>query len=107
CLFAWNRALMRGLFRLRVQGIEHLPAQGPFLLAPNHASYLDPPAVAAALDYRWLRETYWGGWTGAVFSNPLSRLLSRLAQVVPIEPERAALSSLAFGAAVLKRRKNL
>jgi long-chain acyl-CoA synthetase len=107
CLFALNRALMRGLFHLRVEGLEHLPEQGPFLLAPNHASHLDPLAVAAALDPRRLRQTYWGGWTRTAFGNPLMRLVSRLAHVVPIEPERAARSSLALGAAVLKRRKNL
>ena len=74
---------------------------------PNHVSYLDSPALAAALGYHRLRQTYWGGWTGVAFRNPVMRLLSRLAQVVPIEQERSALSSLAFGAAVLKRGKNL
>ena len=106
-LFVVNRILMRGLFRLQVKGLEHLPAQGPFILAPNHVSYLDPLVIGAALDYRRLRQTYWGGWTGVVFGNPLTRLFSRLVQVVPIDPRRAVLSSLAFGGAVLKRGHNL
>jgi long-chain acyl-CoA synthetase len=106
-LFLLNRALMRGPFRLGVEGLETLPERGPFVIAPNHVSYLDSVAVAAALDYRLLRRTYWAGWTGAVFGNPLTRLVSRLAQVVPIDPERASVSSLAFGAAVLARGKNL
>ena len=54
-----------------------------------------------------LRRTYWAGWTGAAFGNPITRLVSRLAQVVPIDPARAGLSSLAFGAAVLGRGRNL
>ena len=91
----------------RVEGLEHLPEQGPFVLVSNHVSYADSPALAAALGYRRLRQTYWAGWTGVAFRNPLFRLMSRLAQVVPIEQGRAALSSLAFGAAVLKRKKNL
>jgi long-chain acyl-CoA synthetase len=106
-MFALNRALMRGAFRLRVKGLENLPDEGPFVIAPNHVSYLDSFAVAGALDYRVLRRTYWAGWTGAAFGNPLTRLISRLAQVVPVDPGRASLSSLAFGAAVLKRGKNL
>ena len=106
-LFLLNRALMRGPFRLGVEGLENLPERGPFVIAPNHVSYLDSFAVAAALDYRLLRRTYWAGWTGAAFGNPLTRLVSRLAQVVPIDPERAGVSSLAFGAAVLARGKNL
>jgi 1-acyl-sn-glycerol-3-phosphate acyltransferase len=35
--------------RLRVEGLEHLPAQGPVLFAANHASYLDVVALLAAI----------------------------------------------------------
>jgi long-chain acyl-CoA synthetase len=106
-MLALNRALMRGSFRLRVRGLENLPEIGPFVLAPNHVSYLDSFALAAALDDGRLRETYWAGWVGAAFGNPVTRLVSRLARVVPIDPARAGTSSLAFGAAVLGRGKNL
>src|SRR5215210_4552090 len=106
-MFALNRVLMRGPFRLRVRGLENLPRSGPFVLAPNHVSYLDSFALAAALDDGRLRETYWAGWVGAAFGNPVTRLVSRLARVVPIDPARTGTSSLAFGAAVLGRGKNL
>jgi long-chain acyl-CoA synthetase len=107
CLFVLDRGIARGLFGLRAEGLEHLPEEGPFIIAPNHLSYLDPFAIAAALGYRRLRNTYWGGWAGAAFGNPLNRLVSRLAQVVPVDPDRAGVSSLAFGAALLKRERNL
>jgi long-chain acyl-CoA synthetase len=106
-MFALNRALARKVFHLRVEGAEHLPKEGPFVLTPNHISFLDPFAVAAALDYRLLRHTYWAGRVGAAFGNPFTRLVSRLAQAVPIDSHRAVFSSLAFGAVVLKSRKNL
>ena len=106
-MFALNRMMMRGPFSLQVEGLENLPDRGPFIIAPNHVSYLDAFAVTAALDYSVLRRTYWAGWTGAAFGNPLTRLVSRLAQVVPIDPGRAGLSNLAFGAAVLRRGQNL
>lgn len=35
--------------RVRVAGLEHVPAHGPFIIAPNHQSYLDPPIVWLAL----------------------------------------------------------
>ena len=54
-LFGLNRAFMYGLFRLKVEGREHLPADGPYLLAPNHASYLDPFALGAALSWARLQ----------------------------------------------------
>ncbi len=106
-MFLLNRAIMRGLFRLRAEGLENLPDGGQFIIAPNHVSYLDAFVVAAALPQDVLRRTYWAGWTGAAFGNPLTRLVSRLAQVIPVDPERAGLSSLAFGAAVLARGQNL
>jgi long-chain acyl-CoA synthetase len=106
-MFALNRALAKKVFHLQVDGAEHLPREGPFVLTPNHISFLDPFAVAAALDYRWLRHTYWAGRVGAAFSNPLTRRISRLAQAFPIDSHRAVFSSLAFGAVVLKKQKNL
>lgn len=102
-LYRFAGWLMRRLFRLRVEGLGNLPAEGPYLIAPNHASYLDAPAVAAALGPGRLQETYWGGWTGVVFTTPLRRLLSRLVRVVPVDPEKGAVSSLALAAAVLQR----
>ena len=106
-LYAVNRVLMRLIFRVRAEGLEHLPEDKQWVLTPNHASYLDPFAIAAVLDWSQLRETYWAGWTGIVSANPLMRFLSRLGKILPIEPMRAARSSLAFGAIILRDGKNL
>lgn len=38
-------ALLRLLFRLRITGLENLPATGPVLLAGNHTGFLDGPIV--------------------------------------------------------------
>ena len=40
--------VVRGWGRLEVQGLEHLPPDGPVLLAGNHDSYWDPIAVGIA-----------------------------------------------------------
>jgi long-chain acyl-CoA synthetase len=105
-LYALDWTLVHSAFRLDVQGREHLPKQGPFVLAPNHVSYLDSFVLAAALDYRLLRETYWAGWSGIAF-GPMFKVLRRLTHVVPIDPDKAAASSLAFGAAVLRSKHDL
>ena len=106
-MFALNRAIARKVFGMSIEGIEHLPKEGAFVLTPNHVSSLDPCAVAAALDYSHLRHIYWAGRVDTAFSNPLKRLVSRLGHVVPIDSHRAVFSSLAFGAAVLKRQEKL
>jgi 1-acyl-sn-glycerol-3-phosphate acyltransferase len=46
------RALFRILARLHVEGEEHIPRQGPFILATNHLHWLDSPLVAAIFPYR-------------------------------------------------------
>jgi long-chain acyl-CoA synthetase len=86
-LFAVARALARIFLRPSVTGVEHLPS-GPALLAPNHASYLDPLALAAALPWRRLRRTYWAGWAGVMHTNAFRRFVSAAAQVFPVDPDR-------------------
>jgi long-chain acyl-CoA synthetase len=105
-LIALNRLLMKP-FRIQVAGLENLPTDTPFVLTPNHASFLDPPALGAVLDTRVLERTYWGGWTGLLFNNPLARGFSRATRVIPVDPRHGVLSSLAFGAAAIRRGNNL
>ena len=56
---------VRGLYRLRWTGEEHLPKDGGFVLAANHVSNFDPWALGMPLfPRRWLRfmaksELYW------------------------------------------------
>lgn len=106
-LVALDRLLMHRVFRLTVHGYEHLPQHEPFLILPNHISLLDPPALVAALSKKQLQRTYWGGWTGIMFSNSVMRLVSRAIRVVAIDPEHGPLSSIAFAIAALRNGDNL
>jgi long-chain acyl-CoA synthetase len=80
---------------------------GPYLIAPRHLSLLDPPLLTRALSTRQLESLYWTGWTGIMFSGPLTRWFSRTARVLPIDPGAAPRSSLALAAAALKRGHTL
>ena len=44
--------LARLLFRARVEGVEHMPRTGPFIVASNHCSNLDPPILGWATGYQ-------------------------------------------------------
>jgi 1-acyl-sn-glycerol-3-phosphate acyltransferase len=43
------QATMRLCSRLRVEGLDHVPPNGPTVLAPNHVSVLDGPTVSAVV----------------------------------------------------------
>lgn len=54
----WRGALRVGLLlnnRFKAFGAEHVPAQGPCVIAANHVSFLDPPAIGAGVDHRVVR----------------------------------------------------
>jgi long-chain acyl-CoA synthetase len=102
-LFAIVRLVMRTAFRLTVDGVERLPAEGPIVITPNHASYLDPLAVAAALPWRRLRKTYWAGWVGVLYTGPLRRFVSRATQVFPIDPDRDLAGAIRTARALLEQ----
>jgi long-chain acyl-CoA synthetase len=106
-IYAFGRGLMHLLFRVRVIGRANLPNDRPWIMTPNHISLLDGLVLANALHWEQLRQTYWAGWTGIVAANPFMRFLSRLGRILPVEPSRAARTSLAFGAIVLQDGKNL
>jgi long-chain acyl-CoA synthetase len=96
------RPLVRLAFRLRIEGVDRLPAGTPLVFTPNHASYLDPLIVAAALPWNQLRNTYWAGWVGIMFTGPLTRLASRATQVFPVDPDRDLAGAVETARALLR-----
>ncbi len=99
-LYGLNVAAMRGLFRIRAIGLEHVPMQGACVLAPNHVSDLDPLAIAAVLRPSRLRRLYWAGDIVRLFYNGASRLFCRAVHLFPVD-ERHPSSAVDTAARVL------
>jgi len=106
-LFVLIRKVTAHMFKLSIRGARNVPAKGPFIITPNHVSYLDAFAVAAALDLERLRRIYWAGFTGAAFRNVFFRYFSRLSRTIPIDPDHGILSGMALAAKVLHRNQGL
>lgn len=48
-IFWFLRIFFRIYFLYRIEGVENIPTEGGAVIAANHASYLDPPAVGLAM----------------------------------------------------------
>jgi 1-acyl-sn-glycerol-3-phosphate acyltransferase len=68
-------------FRGEVRGLQHLPADGSFIIASNHASHLDPPLVGCHISQQmafFARKTLWkpgiaSWWLDGVGTIPVDR----------------------------------
>jgi 1-acyl-sn-glycerol-3-phosphate acyltransferase len=98
------RALLRPPLRRglgwRIEGLEHIPASGPALLAANHISLADPPAVGYLADLRGREARFLA--TSGLFRYPvLAGLLRRMGQIPVERATSRAAASLAPAAAAL------
>jgi long-chain acyl-CoA synthetase len=89
--------VFRVFLGLKAEGLERLPAQGSFLLCPNHLSYIDPLVVLAVLPYRVFRRVFFVG-ASEYFSSWYMRLLARLSNVAPVDPDAHLLQAMKVGA---------
>ena len=98
--------MLRDLFQLKVEGVEKLPATRPFILSPNHQSYLDGPIVVACLPWSVMRDTFYVG-TSEVFGSRLMRRLGELVRLIPIDPDANLVPAMRAGAYGLRRKRVL
>lgn len=93
------KALYRGYFDLEVRNAERIPDEPPYLLAANHSSHLDAPAVLASIELARgsgaARKLHVLGARDYFFDTPLKRwFFSTFLNVVPIEREETSLAGL-------------
>ncbi|MFV0679840.1 MFS transporter [Ottowia sp.] len=78
---AW--VLSRIVYRYKIRGDEHIPANGPAVLVANHVSFVDAVLLMAAsprpirfiMDYR-------------IFKTPVLGWVFRMAKCIPIAPQK-------------------
>ncbi|MBM3243435.1 MAG: AMP-binding protein [Candidatus Omnitrophica bacterium] len=69
---------------LRVRGRENLSPQGPFLICPNHASYLDGLFIFCSLPFKVAMNTYFLGFQ-QIFEHPYLKWGNRIARMISID----------------------
>jgi acyl-[acyl-carrier-protein]-phospholipid O-acyltransferase / long-chain-fatty-acid--[acyl-carrier-protein] ligase len=77
------------IYRIRIEGTEHVPSRGPALLVCNHLSHIDGALVGACIQ-RFVRflvyKPYYQHWA----VNPLLRML----RAIPVSEGREALKAI-------------
>ena len=100
------KTLTRMVFRLRIEGIENLPARGPYIITPNHVSYLDAFVIISALSTESFKGLYTIGLQ-KFFTGGLKETLAGLAHVIPIDPEAYLTKALQMASFMLRNDKSL
>ncbi len=106
CLRVIYFGLFRTLLRLEIRGLENLPEKGPYLICPNHQSYVDPFILVATLPYRLFRQMFFVGYS-AFFSSWIMKVVARLTNIVPVDPDAHLLRAMKAGAYGLRQGRIL
>jgi len=100
------KIIMKIFFRLKVRGLENLPEKGPYIITPNHASYLDGFNVVAVLPSKLFRNLYSMGFP-KYFTGALKESFAGLAHVIPVDPETYLNKALQMASFILRNGKSL
>ena len=70
------------VYRIKVEGQENIPKEGPLIFCGNHRSFLDPPLIKVTAK----REVFFLA-KASLFKNPFMGFLGRLFEEIPVKKE--------------------
>jgi long-chain acyl-CoA synthetase len=100
------KALFKVYGRLSVRGVRNLPQKGPYIIAPNHLSLVDAPAVTASVTWGIGSQMFFLGTTD-FFGGPMTSRAAKLLQVIPVDMDARLYGALQLSAFVLRKGKIL
>jgi long-chain acyl-CoA synthetase len=104
--FGMLRLLRLVMPRIVVTGREHLPRRGPYVISPNHQSYLDPFFLCSVLPYGLFMQLFFVG-ASEYFETPLTAWLARQLKLIPVDPDANLVPAMKAGASGLSRGRIL
>jgi long-chain acyl-CoA synthetase len=97
----------RLLLRMEVKGLKHVEdLTAPFLVCPNHQSFLDPILVCSVYPHRILKNIFHVG-ASEYWRNVVTAQIARLLNIVPVDPDTNLIRAMRAGAAGLQAGKIL
>lgn len=91
---------------VKVEGLENIPGQAPFLLCSNHQSFFDPVILLAILPLRVLLRLFAVG-TSEIFGSGFMRHVARILRVVVVDPDAHLIPAMRAGAYGLRQGLSL
>ncbi len=98
--------IIRPFFRLRASGQQHIPQTGPYILSPNHQSYLDAFLMLGVVPFRTLRQVFAVG-AAEYYQTPFMKWVARFTNVIPVDSDSNLESAMRAGATGLRLGKVL
>lgn len=99
--------IFRIFLGLEVKGLDELKKlERPFLICPNHQSFLDPFVLSSNYPYDLFRNSFHVG-ASEFFTNPLMRFIAKMLNVVPVNPDTELMRAMKAGAIGLRHGKVL
>ena len=99
-MFSYDR------FQLRATGLENLPPHGPFLLCPNHQSFIDGVIMSGLLPWPVFRDIFFVG-TSEIFGTGFMRRMARWLRIMVVDPDANLIPAMRAGAFGLRHGRVL
>jgi len=96
--------IFRVCWLLRIEARGHLSQEGPYLICPNHASFLDGLVVFSSLPLKCLMNTFFLGYS-AILEHPLLSWAIKSARIIPIDPDTNLTEAMQKISFILKHNK--
>jgi len=102
------RGWMRVYHRMQIDGREHLPNGGSYVLVCNHTSHLDTLSMLCAVPLNWIHRTFPAAAADYFFSSlPRSAVSAILINALPFDRKLKGGESLAVCSRLLANKNNV
>ena len=105
-LLNFTLLVLKIFWRLEIKGKENLPLDKPFILCPNHASYLDGFVAAASVGIAQELNLFFLGYS-VYFRHPLVKWAVKTARLIAVDPAVNLTEAMQASSYVLRNKKSL
>ncbi|MBN1621895.1 MAG: AMP-binding protein [Endomicrobiales bacterium] len=98
--------VFRLFYSIKIEGKENIPDSGPFIICPNHASYLDGFIVGCSVPFDTCFNLFFFG-DPYYFDRTVIRRIARFGRIIPIAPSTNLIDSMQSASFLVKNGKSL